>query len=67
MLQHLTLGHNVKASATDLVFYLGMRSQGRPVSLTIDINRCILDSTGLAELQAHMAAWQLQNVRLARI
>jgi hypothetical protein len=66
-LEDLTLGDGVKASITDLVFYLGMLSQSRPDSLCIYVNTSILDSTRLAELQAHIAAWQLQNVRLLQI
>jgi hypothetical protein len=65
-LQHLTLGDCVPTSVSDLSFFLGMRSQSQSGSLTLIIHRWALNDTGFAELEAHIASSQLQNVRLLR-
>jgi hypothetical protein len=65
-LRRLTLGFGVETSVGDLRFFLGMRSQASPGSLTIAIKWGALHDMGFTELQGHIAALQLQNVTLLR-
>jgi hypothetical protein len=65
-LRQLTLGVGVQTSIADLSSFLGMRSQNGPGSLTMRISWGALNDTGFAELKAHIAATQLQDVRLLR-
>jgi hypothetical protein len=65
-LQELTLHGGVQTTVADLSSFLGLRSQAQPNSLTINMHWGVLDDAGFAELQAHIAALQLQNVRLVR-
>jgi hypothetical protein len=63
-LQRLTLESGVGTSANDLSCFLTLSSHARPAGLTLSIRRGVLGDRGVAELQAHIAAWQLQNIRL---
>jgi hypothetical protein len=63
-LQQLRLGSEVAASAIDVSFFLTMCSQARPDNLTINISKDLLSKMGCADLQAHIAAWQLQNIHV---
>jgi hypothetical protein len=65
-LRELILGSGVTTSVSDLSFFLTTRSQSRPGSFTIKIHEEALGHTDFAELQAHIDACQLQDVRLLR-
>jgi hypothetical protein len=65
-LQDLALGFGIETSVMDLRSFLSMRGQSNAGSLTIKIYRGDQYDTWFAELQAQIAASQLQNVHLVR-
>jgi hypothetical protein len=63
-LQELTINSDVNTSVADLSSFLGILRQSRPDSFTLSISRGTLGNTLYAQLEAHIAAAQLQNIRL---
>jgi hypothetical protein len=64
-LQYLTLDHD---DLPDLIFFLGVLSghRHRSLPLSISIGELALGTARFAELEAHIAAWQLDNIHLTR-